>query len=106
MLLASILRLSWITDSGDGHPEFDLRAEARPALDFVPAAGHQGALLEGQEAQMSRQVVSLRDLEPLAVVGHQSMEARIARGQAHLDTRRLGVLFDIGDGLGNLAEDG
>src|SRR5260370_1348763 len=92
--------------SGDGHPEFDGGAKAGLALDLVPATRHQGALLERQQAEMPRKVVSLRDHEPFPVVDHQAVNAGIACGYAQPDSRRPGVLLDVREGLGNLAEDG
>src|SRR5260370_17006087 len=91
--------------SGDGHPESEGGAKAGLALDLVPATRHQGALLERQQAEMPRKVVSLRDHEPFPVVDHQAVNAGIACGYAQPDSRRPAALLDVRDCLANLAQD-
>src|SRR5260370_36736927 len=91
--------------SGDGHPEFDGGAKAGLALDLVPATRHQGALLERQQAEMPRKVVSLRDHEPFPVVDHQAVNAGIPCGYAQPDSRRPGGLLTLREGPGTLAHD-
>ena len=47
------------TTSADRHPELDRGAGSRVAFDLGPAARQDGALVQGKQSQVAREVVAL-----------------------------------------------
>src|SRR5205807_9218864 len=84
--------------------ELHSRTKPRLALNLVPAAGEQSALVQSQQAEVAGQPIALRDNESTSVVLYQAVQAAIVHSQREPHSRGRSVLLDVGHRLGELPE--
>src|SRR5579859_781198 len=85
--------------SVERQPELDHGAAAGRAPDQPPAAGDLRALAHGDQAEVPRFRIRVRDVEAFAVVLDADPTARADRAQLDVDGRRGRVLLDVGQRL-------
>src|SRR5438309_4844742 len=87
------------------HPELDRRAKSRLAFDLVPSPREESAFVKREQAEMSWQATAFGDHKATAVVLHDAAHPAVLDLQRDPHEGGRSVLLDVGQGLGELAEE-
>src|SRR6267143_2327054 len=88
-----------------GYPELDLGPGSRLADDAAPATGKLGALLHGEETEVSGDVQALVDDKAGAVVGNLDHHPAVNGRGGDVHARGVRVLLDVRERLCDVPED-